>query len=119
MPLASEPYRWFQSGRKHWELRKNARQFTERHVRPGRSVELRLGYRDSQSAIWGEIVEVVSAPSLRVFFQQVDWRTVLPECLNMQNAIETAQRILNLPEGTSVPVVGFKINVQSVPCVSG
>jgi hypothetical protein len=112
VPLSSEPYRWFQSGKKRWELRKDARQFSVEHVRPGRSVELRRGYRDAGSAIWGEIVDVVHAPGLNDFFSHVDWRNVLPECRDREDAIETARQILNIQEGAQVPVVGFKIAVK-------
>ena len=111
VPLAAEPFRWFHSGKKVWELRKLGRQFTPAHVRLGREVELRRGYSDSGSAIWGEIVDVLEAASLTEFFQIVSWRTVLPESESLDEAIEQASRILNIEDIEDTPVLGFRIEL--------
>jgi len=108
--LTADSYLAFRAGQKTWELRK---QFAERDIRPGRAVELRRGYRDADSAISGEIVEVVSAASLKEFFQRVHWETVLPECPDEPTAIETARHILNLRKGANGPVIGMRISLQA------
>ena len=78
VPLSSEPYSWFLSGEKRWELRRYGRQYTVAHVREGRQVELRLGYRSQQQSLWGHIVRTVEANSLDSFFKEVPFRLVIP-----------------------------------------
>ena len=109
MPLATDPFLWFCSGRKKWELRKRGRQYTTDHVRPGRDVELRRGYTDGETALWGEIIDVLEADSIEAFFRTVSWASVLPESGSLSEAIGDARRILNIPDGESVPVLGFKV----------
>jgi hypothetical protein len=109
VPLATDPFLWFCSGRKKWELRKRGRQYTTDHVRPGRDVELRRGYTDSENALWGEIIDVFEADSIEAFFRTVSWTLVLPESGSLSEAISDARRILNVPDGESVPVLGFKV----------
>lgn len=109
VPLATEPFRWFCSGRKKWELRKKGRQYTPKHVRPGRDVELRRGYTDRDTALWGEIIDVIEADSVEAFFLSVPWHTVLPECNSLGEAILNAYRILNIADGKATPVLGFKV----------
>lgn len=109
VPLATDPFLWFCSGRKKWELRKRGRQYTTDHVRPGRDVELRRGYTDGETALWGEIIDVLEADSIEAFFRTVSWTSVLPESKSLSEAISDARRILNIPDGESVPVLGFKV----------
>ncbi|WP_033919613.1 hypothetical protein [Sphingomonas sp. 37zxx] len=114
VPLATDPFMWFCSGRKKWELRKKGRQYTTDHVRTGRYVELRRGYTDSESALWGEIVDVLEADSIEAFFSTVAWRSVLPESGSLSEAICEARKILNIPEGETVPVLGFKVALAAL-----
>src|SRR5258708_2524794 len=67
VPLADQPFAWFRSGHKKWELRRFGRQYTLKHVRVGRRVELRRGYR-GPDVLWGEILDVVEANGVDDFF---------------------------------------------------
>lgn len=109
VPLATDPFLWFCSGRKKWELRKKGRQYTPKQVRPGRDVELRRGYADRDTALWGEIIDVIEADSVEAFFRSVPWSAVLPESGSLDEAISDARRILNIAEGEATPVLGFKV----------
>jgi len=111
VPLATEPYRWFASGRKHWELRRLGRQYTPRHLIPGRRVELRRGYCDKHTALWGTLTETCEAPNIAHFFDAVDFRKVVPEASNRQEAVRIAAAILG--DGES-PVIGFRVEVDPV-----
>ena len=94
VPLAKGPFRWFASGHKRWELRRRGRQYTQKHLIPGRRVELRRGYSDKNAALWGRITDVCEADSLSQFFDVVDFREVIPEATTRAEAIKTAGEIL-------------------------
>jgi ASC-1-like (ASCH) protein len=111
VPLATEPFRWFASGRKQWELRRLGRQYTPKHVMPGRRVELRKGYVDKSAALWGTVTEICEADGITEFFDVVDFREVIPEAADRQEAEETAARILG---SESAPVIGFRVDVDPV-----
>lgn len=109
VPLAGEPFTWFQRGQKRWELRRYGRQFTERHVITGRSVELRHGYR-STASLWGSIVQVTIADNVKRFFELVPFREVIPVADSVEEAIAIANRILGT-DGPA-PVLGFKVELS-------
>jgi hypothetical protein len=111
VPLASEPFRWFASGRKHWELRRLGRQYTPRHLLPGRRVELRRGYLDKVSALWGTLAAIHEAPSIASFFDAIDFREVIPEATDREDAVRIATQILGPRES---PVIGFRVAVDPV-----
>lgn len=113
VPLSSEPYAWFESGTKTWELRKAERQFTEKHLRPGRDVELRRGYSDPRNSLWGRISDVKRAKSVEQFFQSVPYRQVIPKAENRSEAISIAKRILNIEQSTNKDVIGFRVDLDS------
>lgn len=54
VPVTSEVFGWWASGRKTWELRRAAPRWSPTHVYDGRSVEIRRGY--SGDSLWGRIV---------------------------------------------------------------
>lgn len=56
VPMNTDPWTWFRDGIKTWELRRMRGQFTTKHVRTGRRVELRRGYSTPDS-LWGTIAE--------------------------------------------------------------
>lgn len=109
VPLASKPYQWFKSGQKQWELRRYGRQYTEKHVRPQRQVELRLGYSDPNQALWGTIIKVETAESLEDFFDRVPFKQVIPNAQNLDEAIATIEKILGLSSDCSSRVLGFEV----------
>lgn len=112
VPLAADPFRWFESGGKQWELRRLGRQYTLDHVRPGRMVELRRGYADPDRALWGRIVDVLTAPSIAAFFEEVSWREVLPESRNLADALDVAREILGIDHDSETPVLGFRVSLE-------
>ena len=109
VPLSTEPYQWFNSGRKRWELRKCGRQYTTKHVRPGRRVELRRGYTDADRALWGTIVNVELAQDIGQFFDRVSFRDVIPDAGSRTEAIAAATAILRIREVDAEPVLGFEV----------
>ncbi len=111
VPLSSDPFAWFRSGKKTWELRKRGRQYTCSNVWRGRDVELRRGYTNAESALWGEIIDVIEADSIEAFFKCVHWQTVLPESSSLDAAIADARRILNINDDEDTPVLGFKVEL--------
>ncbi|WP_316196913.1 hypothetical protein [Bradyrhizobium sp. SZCCHNS3053] len=104
VPLAASPFNWFQSGQKKWELRRFGRQYTPKHVRVGRRVELRKGYKGPES-IWGEVLDVVEANGLDDFFNKVDFKEVIPVASTREDAVQIASDILRV--GSSTPLLGF------------
>ncbi len=97
VPLSKEPFYWFMSGKKKWELRKNERQYTNKHVYKGRSVEFRMGY-SSDEKYMANIKEVLECNSLEEVFDKVNFKRIIPTAKNKNDAILTAKKILNPSE---------------------
>jgi hypothetical protein len=112
VPLAAEPFAWFVSGEKKWELRKYGRQYTEKHVRAGRKVELRLGYSNPDRALWGVIISVERASTVEEFFDRVPYNQVIPIASSQSEAIALVNLILNLDPSAEVPVLGFQVVIE-------
>lgn len=109
VPLATAPYRWFESGKKTWELRVKRGQYNTKNVRVGRPVELRRGYSTPDS-IMGTIAEVVEAENIRAFFDVVPWERVIcdPDVDQRWAAENHAAAILKtIPKGQAV--IGFRV----------
>jgi hypothetical protein len=113
VPLSAKPYNWFRYGQKKWELRKYGRQYTEKHVRPGRRVELRKGYSDPNNSLWGTILSVEVHENLDSFFDHVPYQEVIPTAKNQMEAIAEAQRILQLDSDELEPVLGFQVALEN------
>lgn len=112
LPLAAEPYSWFNDGQKTWELRTYNKRWNKKHVYEGRRVELRRGYRDKKTSIWGTIREVMAAPSISVFFDRVHFKEVIPRAISAIDAAHHAAAILGV-DRTSTAVIGFRIELDS------
>jgi hypothetical protein len=110
VPLAGEPYSWFDSGAKLWELRRYGGQYTERNVYPGRRVELRRGYSDQSRALWGTVDRVEKTPSIDEFFNRVPFHEVIPNAETRSEAISFVREILGIDNAT--PMLGFKVNID-------
>lgn len=108
VPLASQPFRWFESGEKRWELRRFGRQFNDKRVCIGREVELRRGY-STQDSIWGEINSVVVADSIADFFKKVPFSEVIPIAENLHGAVQIAQQIIG---NSDQKVIGFRVDID-------
>jgi len=87
------------------------RQYTPKHLVPGRRVELRRGYSDKSAAVWGTLAEILEAQDVDHFFDAVDFRKVIPEASDRETAIRTAVEILGDKEA---PVIGFRVDVDPV-----
>src|SRR4051812_15933575 len=111
VPLASDPHAWFVSGRKKWELRRVGRQYTQRHIRPGRIVELRRGYSDKDTSLWGVIDRVAVAKSISSFFDAVPYAQVIPTAQSRKDAEAVAAQILGLDPDSATDVIGFQIRL--------
>jgi hypothetical protein len=112
VPLSSEPYAWFASGSKQWELRKYGRQYTEKHVYPGRRVELRRGYSDKSHSLWGTIDLIINASDLQNFFEQVPYEEVIPIASSQENAILQVSSILNIQPYQFQHLIGFRVIIE-------
>lgn len=108
MALASDPFRWFASGEKLWELRRFGRQFNDARIQVGREVELRKGYSTKES-IWGEVNSVVVAENIAEFFKKVPFSEVIPVAESLRNAVEIAQQIIGHHDQK---VIGFRVDID-------
>lgn len=108
VPLAGQPFEWFSSGRKRWELRKYGRQYTEKHLVAGRRVELRRGYSTGHS-LWGTLARTERAESIARFFDVVPYSLVVPGAASLAEAIEVAHGILGTGE---FHVIGFEVGLD-------
>lgn len=106
--LASDPFRWFASGEKLWELRRFGRQFNDARIQVGREVELRKGYSTKES-IWGEVNSVVVAENIAEFFKKVPFSEVIPVAESLSNAVEIAQQIIGHHDQK---VIGFRVDID-------
>lgn len=112
VPLANEPFQWFADGRKRWELRRYGRQYTERHVRIGRRVELRRGYSTEES-LWGVITQTLRATSVPDLFGKLDYKTIVPTAKSEAEAIEIANKILGISDDSQTPVFAFRVDIAA------
>jgi hypothetical protein len=106
VPLATQPFVWFSSGQKKWELRRFGRQYTPKHVRVGRRVELRRGY-GGREVIWGKVLDVVEADGVDDFFNKVNYKEVVPVANSREDAIKIAIEILKIDPKTRL--LGFAV----------
>lgn len=108
VPLSSQPYDWFASGEKRWELRRYGRQYTERHVYPGRLVELRRGY--SGDSLWGRIAAVERASGFAALFAAVPFAAVIPIASSLSDATERAAAILGVGADEAAALIAFAVD---------
>ncbi len=107
VPLSTDPYRWFESGEKKWELRGVGGAFTEKHLRVGRRVELRRGYSTPDS-LWGTIAEVKTAKTVEQLYDQVPFQVVVPVAGSQAEATEMAHDILGPKDG----YIAFRVELD-------
>jgi len=112
LPLNEDPFNWFIDGAKLFELRKNHRQWTEKHIYRGRRVEIRLGYSGPRAySAWGTIGDVRLADCISELFRwKISWRDVLPYCSSEAEATDMAVNMLDLPGWyVDEPLICFQI----------
>lgn len=112
VPLAAGPFSWFQSGKKTWELRRCGRQYTDKNIRLGRRVELRMGYTDPGRALWGVIVNIEQAATVSEFFKKVPYELVIPVATSLAEAVTLTSSILGLQPDNCGPVLGFEVDLE-------
>lgn len=112
VPLATLPYEWFVGGAKTWELRRDRGQFRSDRLAPGRRVELRRGYSDKSSSIWGTVLAICVSKSLVSFFECVPFAEVIPDAATKDEATTIASGILSLDPHEPAELVGIQIRVD-------
>lgn len=112
VPLSRDPYSWFSSGQKQWEIRRQRGAFSEGQITVGRRVELRLGYRDASSSLWGEIAEHVHADSLVDVFKRVPYQRAIPVAQEMNSALAMASQILRLAPDQKTGISAFRVHLD-------
>jgi hypothetical protein len=96
VPLSQGPFLWFSNGEKTWELRRSRGPFTERHLYPGRPVELRLGYNTNRK-LWGIVNRVITGNSIESMLDKIgDYKKVIPVASSFVDAVEKANSILKV-----------------------
>ena len=108
VPLAKEPFSWFLSGQKKWELRKVG-QYSHKNVYTGRMVEIRKGY-NTDDKLFGKIDDVRESASLEGIFEKVKFKEIIPISKSKNEAIAIAQDILKPSKTNSF--IAFKINFR-------
>lgn len=114
VPLSREPYEWFSSGQKEWEIRKQRGAFSDGQVFMGRPVELRLGYRDASSSFWGTVIDVIKAESLAEIFECVPFEKAIPSANDLDSALSIASKILGVSANQRIEagIVAFKAQLD-------
>lgn len=104
VPLASEPFDWFASHRKRWELRRACGAYRPDRLACGRAVELRLGY-STPNKLDASIGGVVTADTISDVLDRVPWALVIPSATSREEAVDRATSILGPKPG---PFVAFE-----------
>lgn len=110
VPLATDPFRWFQSGKKKWELRKYGNQYTENNIYSGRIVELRRGYNTDDS-LWGSVDEVKVYGSIEEVYAEIKYEEIIPVACDLKDALEITKNILSSPPNSKY--LCFKVSINS------
>lgn len=111
VPLAGDPYAWFASGAKRWEVRRARAAFAPECLTIGRRVELRRGYNTPDS-IWGTIAEVVCVESPEELFDVIPHGEVIPVASDDVDAAEMVRAILRI-DTPRERLVAFRVAVAS------
>jgi ASC-1-like (ASCH) protein len=112
VPLSSEPYRWFKSGQKKWELRRLGRQYTLKNVVIGRAVELRKGYSTKES-LWGKVIDVKVFGSIKEVFETIEYKDVIPVARSSMEAVVISENILKVQKNSKYLCFRVLINSES------
>jgi len=111
VPLSSLPFQWFVSGTKRWEVRRRRGVFAN-GVTPGRRVELRRGYSDVRSSLWGTVTEVVESAGLRELLETVPYHELGAAEMDGPAAEARISEILSVNADESVDLIAFRIELD-------
>lgn len=109
VPLSTEPFRWFQSGKKTWEMRRARGAFLPARLTLGRPVTLRRGYSTSDN-LHGTIGTVIDGQTIQEVFNRLFyWFELIPVASSESEAIDMCSKILGPKPG---PFVAFHVTLE-------
>ena len=83
VPLKAEPFGWFESGAKEWEIRRNAGAFALERLTIGQRVELRRGY--TGDSLWGTISELQEGLAAEIL-GRIPFESIIPTASTAEDA---------------------------------
>ncbi len=92
IPLCTEPFIWFETGKKEWELRKCSHVFNPDNIYIGETVELRRGYIAKNGVIWGKVTDCKTFTSLKEVFSDIPYNRIVVA----EDEMKAAQYICSL-----------------------
>lgn len=107
VPLKTEPFNWFKSGNKIFELRNQVGQYNKNQIITGRKIELRRGY-STNDKLFGVIGQVVWVNEIDDLFNQINYSKIVPEALNLESAKQEIFKMLRNNSG----FVAFEIILE-------
>lgn len=116
VPLYTEPFEDFRDYGKQYEIRSYGRNFTEKHVREGRPVELRKGYSlrenvpQAEWQLWGTLGNVIVGSLEDIFDQVDDYKVIEPRSDSVEKAIAENRDLL----GNHPKYIAFQVLLNSM-----
>lgn len=110
VPLSSEAYSWFIENSKEWEVRNYKGPFTLKNVYIGKKVELRKGYADQKSSIWGIVEDVKRFRSINDLFSAINYNKIIPVAKSLDDAIICSKKYLKSNETGAANIIAIKIS---------
>lgn len=104
VPLKTEPFNWFKSGKKKYELRNQVGQYNKNQIITGRKVELRRGY-STNDKLFGTIGKVIWCENINDVFNQINYSEILPNASNLELAKKEIYKMLK----DDVEFVAFEV----------
>ena len=92
VPLKNKAFYWFRDCGKTYEIRAYGQRWNEKHVRKGRSVELRRGY-NTKDRINGKIGKVFVG-TLNDIFLKINHKKIIPPAESSREAITIVKQIM-------------------------
>ena len=106
VPLSAEPFEWFASRNKQWEVRRNKGAFRADHLIEGRRVELRRGY--TGASLWGTLTDAILASNAADLFMEISYKVTVPTAPSQSDAIAFVEKLL----GTGAKLVAFRVDLD-------
>ena len=108
IPLCSDPFNWFLSGEKEWELRKQSGQFNPDRIEIGSYAELRRGYSAKNGICWGKVTDCKSFTSLKDVFSVIPYQKII-KASSLTDAKDYTCGLLGISYDSQVDLVAIKI----------
>ena len=113
IPLCSDPFTWFETGEKEWELRKQSKRFNPENIEIGSYVELRRGYVAKNGVSWGRVTDCKTFSSFKDVFSSIPYHKIV-RADNEEQAVDYICSLLDLSPDTQVDLVAIKIERVSI-----